>query len=61
MSPSASGSRRQEEIHQRVEEVAELLQIDDLLSKRPGSSGGDQQRAALARASGTPPGRLFDG
>jgi multiple sugar transport system ATP-binding protein len=39
------------EIDRRVREVAELVQIDHLLDKRPGGlSGGDQQRVALARA-----------
>ena len=39
------------EIKERVEAVAELLRIADLLDSRPGSlSGGDQQRVALARA-----------
>ena len=40
-----------EEVHRRVKEVADLLQISHLLKQRPGSlSGGDQQRVALARA-----------
>ncbi len=39
------------EIHRRVREVAEVLQIADLLNRRPGQlSGGQQQRAAVARA-----------
>jgi multiple sugar transport system ATP-binding protein len=39
------------EIHRRVREVAEVLQIADLLDRRPGQlSGGQQQRAAVARA-----------
>src|SRR6056297_2820919 len=39
------------EISDRVEETAELLEISDLLSKRPSElSGGQQQRVALGRA-----------
>jgi len=39
------------EIERRVREVAEVLQIADLLDRRPGQlSGGQQQRAAVARA-----------
>jgi multiple sugar transport system ATP-binding protein len=42
-----SGDKR----HERVEEVAELLGITELLEKRPKSlSGGQQQRVALGRA-----------
>jgi len=38
-------------IRERVDEVAELLEISDLLHQRPGSlSGGQQQRVALGRA-----------
>jgi len=38
-------------IQQRVDEMARLLSIDHLLHRRPGTlSGGEQQRAALARA-----------
>ncbi len=38
-------------IEQRVQEAAQLLQIDDLLSRTPEQlSGGQQQRVALARA-----------
>lgn len=40
-----------EEIKRRVAKVSEMLKIQHLLDKRPGSlSGGDQQRVALARA-----------
>jgi multiple sugar transport system ATP-binding protein len=40
-----------DEIAQRVEDVAETLGITDLLDKKPGSlSGGQQQRVALGRA-----------
>lgn len=36
---------------QRIAEIAELLEIDDILGRRPSSlSGGQQQRAGLARA-----------
>src|SRR6266511_3202964 len=46
----AQGSSR-EEIEQRVGEVVKMLNIESLLSLRPGSlSGGDRQRVALARA-----------
>ena len=39
------------EIRRRVEEAAALLDITDLLDRRPGSlSGGQQQRVALGRA-----------
>ncbi|WP_376790462.1 ABC transporter ATP-binding protein [Thermoflexus sp.] len=50
------------EIHRRVREVAEVLQIADLLDRRPGQlSGGQQQRAAVARALVYPPQAfLFD-
>lgn len=38
-------------VEQRVQELAELLQIQDLLSRRPlGLSGGERQRVALGRA-----------
>jgi len=40
-----------EEIDRRVKEVAKLLQIDHLLSRKPRQlSGGEQQRVALGRA-----------
>jgi multiple sugar transport system ATP-binding protein len=46
----AEGESR-EAIKKRVAEVSNMLQIEHLLAKRPGSlSGGDQQRVALARA-----------
>jgi multiple sugar transport system ATP-binding protein len=39
------------EINRRVLEVAQLLQIEHLLQRRPGAlSGGDKQRVTLARA-----------
>lgn len=44
------GTSRDELVH-RVTEVAENLQIPELLDRRPGQlSGGQQQRAAVARA-----------
>jgi len=40
-----------DEIRRRVKEVAELLQISELLDRKPGElSGGQQQRVALGRA-----------
>jgi multiple sugar transport system ATP-binding protein len=40
-----------EEVDRRVKEVAKLLQIDHLLSRKPRQlSGGEQQRVALGRA-----------
>lgn len=40
-----------DEINTRVEETAELLEISDLLGKKPSElSGGQQQRVALGRA-----------
>lgn len=39
------------ETHQRVAEVARLLELEELLERRPGQlSGGQQQRVALGRA-----------
>ncbi|MCY4305194.1 MAG: ABC transporter ATP-binding protein [Aestuariivita sp.] len=41
----------QSEIHKRVHETAELLQLEKFLERRPPElSGGQQQRTALARA-----------
>jgi len=46
-----SSDRSSADIRERVEEVAELLGISDLLAKRPRDlSGGQQQRVALGRA-----------
>ncbi|WP_121743151.1 ABC transporter ATP-binding protein [Natronorubrum halophilum] len=40
-----------EEINSRVTDTAEMMGIDDLLSKKPGElSGGQQQRVALGRS-----------
>ena len=42
-------SRRQ--VHERVAELADLLEIEPLLARRPrGLSGGERQRVALGRA-----------
>jgi multiple sugar transport system ATP-binding protein len=41
----------EDEIDSRVDEAAELLEIDDLLDRKPSQlSGGQQQRVALGRA-----------
>lgn len=46
-----TSSMTSDQISQRVEETAEMLGIEDLLLKKPGSlSGGQQQRVALGRA-----------
>lgn len=46
-----SSNLSDEEIERRVVEAAEMMGIDDLLDKRPGSlSGGQQQRVATGRA-----------
>jgi len=40
-----------DEIRKRVHEIARIVQIDDLLQRKPGQiSGGQQQRVALCRA-----------
>ncbi|MEM8753354.1 MAG: ABC transporter ATP-binding protein, partial [Pseudomonadota bacterium] len=42
---------KREEIARRVDEIAALLEIEDLLDRRPaGLSGGQQQRVSLGRA-----------
>ena len=46
-----NGSYSRSEINERVKEAATMLEINDLLEKKPGNlSGGQQQRVALARA-----------
>ncbi len=49
---AVSGARaKRSEVERKVRAVAELLEIDDLLSRRPRQlSGGQRQRVALARA-----------
>ena len=47
--PGSAAGRR--EIAQKVRDTAALLELDDLLSRRPGQlSGGQRQRVALGRA-----------
>jgi multiple sugar transport system ATP-binding protein len=42
---------KREELKRRVQEAAQLLQLDDLLAKRPRElSGGQRQRVAMGRA-----------
>jgi multiple sugar transport system ATP-binding protein len=42
---------QRQEIARRVQEVAEMLGLDELLDRRPGAlSGGQQQRVAMGRA-----------
>ncbi len=49
--PLQAKNEPRDQVKQKVKQVAQLLRIEDLLDKRPGSlSGGDQQRVALARA-----------
>ncbi len=49
-----------QDIHQRVLELADLLGIDHLLHRRPqGLSGGEAQRVALGRALASHPGILL--
>ena len=49
-----------ERMHANVQKVAELMQIGELLDRRPGQlSGGQQQRVALARALGKEPDLLL--
>ncbi|MDR5672190.1 ABC transporter ATP-binding protein [Halalkaliarchaeum sp. AArc-GB] len=47
----SAGDFTDEEIEQRVTEAAEILDITDLLDRKPGAlSGGERQRVALGRA-----------
>ncbi|MGI9436833.1 MAG: ABC transporter ATP-binding protein [Geminicoccaceae bacterium] len=47
--------RRQVDINAKVEEIANLLEIDDILERYPPTlSGGQQQRTSLARALARP-------
>jgi multiple sugar transport system ATP-binding protein len=49
--PLQIGKENKETIKQRVEEVAKILHIDHLLTKKPKElSGGERQRVALGRA-----------
>ena len=49
-----------EEIRRRTLEMARLVQIEDLLKRKPGQlSGGQQQRVAIARALATDPEILY--
>lgn len=49
--PLKARAMRDEAIDDRVREIAELLQISELLNRRPAAmSGGQQQRVALGRA-----------
>lgn len=49
--PLRAQGESKELIHERTQQVVDLLQIQHLLKKRPGGlSGGDKQRVALARA-----------
>jgi glycerol transport system ATP-binding protein len=50
-SPLRAARRPQAEIQNKVKSIAAMLQLEDLLSRKPGElSGGQQQRVALARA-----------
>ncbi|PSP92154.1 glycerol-3-phosphate ABC transporter ATP-binding protein [Halobacteriales archaeon QS_1_68_44] len=47
----SAGDFNDEEIERRVQEAADLLDIDDLLDRKPEAlSGGERQRVALGRA-----------
>ena len=55
-------SRREAGIQRRIQEVAALLDLGQLLQRRPRElSGGQKQRVALGRAIAREPGRVFDG
>lgn len=49
--PLVNQKVKKEEIRQRVVEMAQLVQIEEYLGRKPGQlSGGQQQRVAIARA-----------
>ena len=49
--PLVNHKEGKEEIRRRTLEMARLVQIEDLLKRKPGQlSGGQQQRVAIARA-----------
>ena len=49
--PLVNQKVKKEEIRERTEEMAKLVQIGDLLKRKPSQlSGGQQQRASIARA-----------
>ena len=49
--PLVNQTVKKEEIRERTEEMAKLVQIGDLLKRKPSQlSGGQQQRVAIARA-----------
>ena len=54
--PLVNHKEGKEEIRRRTLEMARLVQIEDLLKRKPGQlSGGQQQRVAIARAVATEP------
>lgn len=54
--PLVNHKEGKEEIRRRTLEMARLVQIEDLLKRKPGQrSGGQQQRVAIARAIATKP------
>ena len=49
--PETGKKYRKEEIRKEVLDIAKLVQIDELMDRKPGQlSGGQQQRVAIARA-----------
>ncbi|WP_338848733.1 ABC transporter ATP-binding protein [Massilia sp. W12] len=60
--PLKMAGRSKHDIAQRVAEVAQILQIEDLLTRKPAAlSGGQRQRVAIGRALTRAPGiLLFD-
>ena len=58
--PLVNHKEGKEEIRRRTLEMARLVQIEDLLKRKPGQlSGGQQQRVAIARALATDPEILY--